>query len=220
VRPFPEGTERSALNREFDRFFETLQVRKTEKGAALFARERKGSVLTDVEFDAVFKRVTAGLTDAQRAAWFTVAQTFEELPPSIKAEAYKQGSDGDDISGVFHRGKVYLVKDRFVTEKWLEEVILQWHGHAGLKGMFGRNSTRAMVELYNSIGGARMFTIGKKYGVNLMQYGQAFARAGYDTDTIRALHTEEMLAHLKRLLQGAHRGKDQGADRPDSRMAA
>lgn len=113
-----------------------------EKRAVLFFKgEVEGeSILTDVEFDAVFKRVTARLTDTERTAWFAVAQTFEELPPSIKAEAYKQGSNGDEISGVFHSGKVYLVKDRIVTEKWLEEVILhEWHGHAGLKGMFGKD---------------------------------------------------------------------------------
>lgn len=208
-RPFEHAEalegKRSRLN-EIENILRAEEKAEGGGGETRFAYGEKGrSVLSDVEFDAVFKRVTAGLSDAERSAWFTVVQTFEELPSTIKVEADKQGSKGGEIHGVFHRGQVYLVRDRFASQNWLEEVILhEWHGHAGLKGMFGKDIASAMVELYDAVGGARLFTIGRKHGINLMKYGQAFARAGYDKETIKALHAEEMLAHLTSVYSKGH----------------
>lgn len=167
--------------------------------APKFAQKGKGkrsAPLSDVEFDAVFQRITGRLG---KADGFVIAPTARDLPPRILAEIKKQGNDPEEIDGVFHRGKVYLVRKHITSAEMLEEILFhEWHGHAGLKAMFGRELTAKMVELYNLVTPGRLYAIGRKYDINLMKYGQALAKAGYDLDTRRAIMAEEMLAHLTR----------------------
>lgn len=199
ARPYPEGTEREAINKAFDAFIGAIKTKETEKGIALFSRNaEKGTPLSEVKFNAVFDRITAGLKDSDRRALFAPVDTFAELPATIKLQAQKQDAGPEDVKGVFHKGKVYIVRDNISSEEILEEALFhEWHGHYGFNRMFDGKVRERMLELYHQIGGAgKLFAIGNKYGINLMEYGQGLAKAGYDIDTRRAIMTEEMLAHL------------------------
>ena len=115
----PKAGDRDALNKAFTTLKGELKTKKTEQGIALFAKGReRGALLSDVEFDAVLNRVTAGLKDADRVAQFVKVPSFESLPSAILKEAEKQGNNGG-ISGVFHRGKIYLIRDAIANEKRL-----------------------------------------------------------------------------------------------------
>ncbi|MBV5328639.1 MAG: hypothetical protein JZU65_13555, partial [Chlorobium sp.] len=82
-----------------------------------------------MKFDAVFKRITAGLKDADRRRLFLTVDTFNDLPAAIKKEAQKQGDEnGSGINGVFHRRIVYIVRDNISTAGQQEETIFHdWH---------------------------------------------------------------------------------------------
>lgn len=45
-RPYPEGKERVAVNEAFDKFFDVLQTKETEKGIALFSKEKSENPAT------------------------------------------------------------------------------------------------------------------------------------------------------------------------------
>ena len=153
--------------------------------------------LTDVEFDAIFKRITAGAVNRDG---FVVADTAADLPGAIKAEIEKQGNKPEDIDGVFHRGKVYIVRENITSAKALEEVVFhEWHGHAGLFAMFGNDSRalqKKMNELYGMMKPGAMLRLSRKHGFNLAHYARALREAGYADDLRHATLMEEMLAHL------------------------
>ena len=163
-----------------------------------FARGGSGVVaLGDVEFDAIFERITVGMVNRDG---FVVVPTAAALPASILAEIKKQGNRPDQIDGVFHSGKVYLVRENIASAARLEEVLFhEWHGHAGLYAMFGNDGAKLkaeMAKLYDLIGPKRLFPLGRRNNINLMPYGHALAKAGYNLETRKAIMMEEMLAHL------------------------
>lgn len=153
--------------------------------------------LSDVEFDAIFKRITARMKNTDG---FIVAPTARALPPRILAEIKKQGNEPEQIDGVFHDGKVYLVRENIASAERLEEVLFhEWYGHAGFYAMFGNDGQRLkseMAKLYDLVTPKRLFPLGRRHGVSLLPYGHALARAGYDIETRKAIIMEEMLAHL------------------------
>jgi hypothetical protein len=192
----PMGEEREIIVKAFDELIGEIKTRETDKGIAMFSRNTKNVSVpfSDVEFETIFKRVTARSKNPDA---FVVAHTAAELPQAILAEAKKQGTKPNEIDGVFHRGKVYIVRDQITSAEHLEDTIFhEWHGHAGIKGMFGRDTFNAMVELYETVTPGKLYPIGRKYGINLMKYGHSLAKAGYDLETRKAIMAEEMLAFL------------------------
>jgi len=200
IMPFPEGKEREAINKQFDNFFSTLKTKETDKGVAMFslAQSDKPSILPDVEFDAVLDRITGGRVKDTHA--FVVARTGFDLPAPILAVLKKQGTRPNQVDGVFHNGKVYLIRENIASKERLEELLFhEWHGHAGLYAMFDNDGKRlwdGMLKLYHTITPAVLNKVGAKYGINLMRYSHGMAKAGYSTDEIRVVLMEEMLAHL------------------------
>jgi len=199
IDPFIEPDYKTQAERmEAELYLDELEG----KGYRFAARGKRSVVaaLSDVEFEAIFERITSGIKDPAARNGFVVTATASELPSRILAEIKKQGNNPNEIDGVFHRGKVYLVRENITSAERLEEVLFhEWHGHAGLFAMFGNDGGKlkaAMVNLYNTVTPGRLYPLGRKYGINLMKYGQALGKAGYDLDTRRAIMAEEMLAFL------------------------
>jgi len=155
--------------------------------------------LADVEFDAVFERITAR---SKNRDGFIMVPTAEALPAAIKKEADKQGYDYNSIDGVFHKGKVYIVRDHIASAAHLEEVLFhEWHGHAGLMAMMGNDGAKLQVkllELYDMMPHSHMLKISKKYGFNLSQDAIGLRRAEHPANVRHAMLMEEMLAHMTR----------------------
>ena len=200
-RPYPEGEERKAVNKAFEKLFSTFETKETDTGIAMFSRGEVGKgvsvTLSDVEFDAAFARITAGRVNRKR---FVIAATASDLPAAIQDDINKQGGNPNDIHGVFHRGKVYIVKDRITSEKMLEEVLFhEWHGHGGLFAMMGQDGEALqakMIELYGMLKPGEMLRISNKYGFRLNRYAKALRKAGYSDDVRHATLMEELLAHM------------------------
>jgi GGDEF domain-containing protein len=180
-------------------------VAETEGGGDLVPKfsaqqESVGPVaLADVEFNTVFNRITARMENTDG---FVVVSTARALPARILAEVEKQGNQPEEIDGVFHRGKVYIVRQHITSVKMLEEILFhEWHGHAGLYAMFGNDGKRlqrAMLDLYASLPAGEMLRLAKKYRFNLTRYAKALREAGYDDTTRHAILMEELLTHLTR----------------------
>jgi hypothetical protein len=77
-----------------------------------------------VDLDPVVDRVAVGGRDAPPIA---PLESFDGLPPEAREQAPEQGSDGSDVSGVFHEVPLCLVGDRRTnrTDAGLEGMILQ-----------------------------------------------------------------------------------------------
>ena len=75
-----------------------------------YSEDTDSGPFSNVEFDAVFKWITAGAVNRDG---FVIADTAAALPDTIKAEIEKQDNKPEDIDGVFqgeslHRsGKYY-----------------------------------------------------------------------------------------------------------------
>ncbi len=162
-------------------------------------RSTESIPLTDVEFEAVFARITAR---SKNREGFVIAPTARELPAAIRTEIEKQGHGYGDIDGVFHRGKVYIVREHIASAAQLEEVLFhEWHGHAGLMAMMGNDGKRVqeyMLELYDMIPPGDMLKMARKHDFNLTKYAQGLRKAGHPAEVRHAMLMEEMLAHLTR----------------------
>ena len=67
-------------------------------GAKSLSKEKLNAVIDRI---VVKNKAGAGLV--------SVVPDFAALPEEVKDEAYNQGSDGSDINGVHHNGKIYLL---------------------------------------------------------------------------------------------------------------
>lgn len=158
--------------------------------------------LSDVEFDAALARLV-GAVDREG---FVPVESAEHLPAAILADIEQGGGEASDIEGVFHDGKVYIVRDRISSVNMLESIVFhEWYGHAGLYAMMGNDGVavrKKMVELYNLMPPGKMLKISKKHGFNLSKYAKVLrdsrtANGKPMTDDARhAVLMEEMLAYL------------------------
>ncbi len=126
--------ELNAINRGFDRekvrpqgsLSSNLNIPQwlnADKKVPVFSSKEESltsTPLSDVEFDTVFKRITSGAVNRDG---FVVADSTAELPFPIRAEIEKQGTDPNAIDGVFHRGKVYIIKKNIASPEQLEEAL-------------------------------------------------------------------------------------------------
>jgi len=91
-----------------------------------------------------------------------VARTFADLPAAIQEEARKQGSDGSDVNGLIHNGKIYLIRSRMTSEAVVEATLFHEATHRGLpasvfKMYRDRSVLRAANRLYRAMGGRNGF---------------------------------------------------------------
>jgi len=201
-RPYPEGKERTAINAAFDNLFKVIKTKKTDKGTALFSRNSKkeSTSLSAVELDAVVSRIAPFLKAAKGV---TVVDTFNDLPAAIQKDAQKQGAGDGDVEGVFHKGKVYLVRDAIVSVEHAETVLFHELTHRGMDVIYGNKGVNiALNKLYLAIGGSKgLNRIANELGINLKEYRKGLS-ATYPDGTpkySKALRTnilvEELIAH-------------------------
>jgi hypothetical protein len=95
-----------------------------------------------------------------------VVATFDELPGNIKDAAYDQGAE-NNVKGVFHNGKTYLVLDKYNSTAKLEATIFhETYGHFGLRNRFGEEDLpNHLNKLVLAIGGIKgIRAAAKRYG--------------------------------------------------------
>ena len=173
----------------------------------MFRRSKSASKsvgITSVKLDAIFKGISSKW---KRSPDLRSVARSVDLPDAIKAEAKRQNAPLDTIDGVFHKGAVYLVRDKIQSQRHAEEVIFhEVYGHFGMRRLFNGKPMRAMYELYHEIGGAAgVDRLSKKYGVKLGHYKKGVRDLPQHQQ--EAIIMDELLAHIAQQETGTLREK-------------
>lgn len=139
LKPYPEGSERAAINAAFDNLFNTIQTKETDKGVALFSRRNrvKGIALRDAE--ATIDRVSRGFKNLPpivlHASPNQLKGTYDTLLSEIRAAGAL-----NDVEAAFHDGKIHAFIDNVGSTERLEQVLFEHEvTHYGLRGVFGKD---------------------------------------------------------------------------------
>jgi len=154
-------------------------------------------VINDEQFNSVLDRVVGQDGDARNRV--DVRSSFAELPEEIQQAARDQGSDGADISAVYHRGTVYLVKGKLATESQVEEALLHEGTHGGVMDMYrDQGVNKALNRMWTAMGGQKGFDkLARELGIeaNVRPYISGMKGSSLDQDTRNAVLVNEMLAY-------------------------
>ena len=199
--PYLLDSEVKGVVAAFNNLFTTLETKDTAKGVALFARKSSfiGKAIGAKELDVIIDNFTASLKNAPGITQFETFADLAAAVPAIKEIAEAEGQDTINVSGVYHNGQVYLIRMKITSAADAQEVLFhEAFGHFGIRSLLGKDFAAKMTELYQAIGGATgLAKIAAKNGIQLAQYGQAYAKAQYSVEDRRILMTEELLAHIQ-----------------------
>lgn len=159
--------------------------------------------------DAVAERFNTAIARAGGAPRVVLVASFADLPQSVQRA--NAGADGEQVQGVFHDGRVFVVRDAIETAGQMEAVILhELYGHAGLRALFGEDIYSAMNRLASGLGRERMAQMMRRHGFDGKGYSlwarDAAENASQENPVLveriggvdalqRALLMEEVLAH-------------------------
>lgn len=175
-------------------------VNAAEEGLLFWRNESLGGKAIEAkELDVIINRFKSNLSNAPE---INVFETFADLAaavPEIQEYANDSGDDTANVAGVYHKGKVYLIRLMIASEADAQEALFhETFGHYGIRSLLGNEFFDKMLELYNAIGGATgLAKIAGKQGINMTPYGQAYAKLGYTLDERRVFMTEELLTHIQ-----------------------
>lgn len=202
--PYPTKDEQGAINQAFRILFDTLQIKETDSGTALFSIKDPtissrnavdtdgklkigevsgGATVSKMEADAVVKRILAGIQRSggaglKRLNGIEVVSNVSELPAAIQNAVKKQSNDGNRIEGVFHNNSIYINRSALNTPADVERVVLhELYGHFGIRQLFDTVTNQAMGGLYLSVGGAKgVKEMAARHGIDLARYESGYQR--------------------------------------------
>lgn len=104
------------------------------------------------------RRVANRVLAKKKGSWgnidLQVSDSFASLPNEVKKAVQQKYGDDPNPKGVLHGDSVYIIADQHVSETDVEQTILhEIKGHVGIYKLFGKNITRKMNDLYDSVGG-------------------------------------------------------------------
>jgi hypothetical protein len=197
--PYPKQAEQEKINDAYQALFDTIEHKKTDDGVALFSRDNTNSSTTvsEAEANQVVESIIKNWVGNNRANDFVVVSTFDDLPKNIKDAAKDQGAE-NDVRGVFHKGKTYLVRDKLKNQHEVEETIFhETYGHHGIRKLFGKEIAQKLNQLLIGIGGIKgIDRITKKYNINLDAYKKGLADSSLTNEQAQTILMDELLAHL------------------------
>jgi N12 class adenine-specific DNA methylase len=155
---------------------------------------RKGAAITSAKANEIIDRITASWSKGRDN--IVLVESFDDLPSAIKSQAKEYGAGRNEINGVFHEGKIYLVRENLMSALEVEEAIFhEGYGHYGIRKLLGENVGRELMRLFYAIGGARGFNeIAQKNGIDLKAYAEGLAKQ--PTEAKIQIMMDELLAHL------------------------
>lgn len=164
-----------------------------------FQRQRGATrrpMLADEDFNSVIGRIVGENWQDD----VIIVDTFSEVPPEIIDSAAQQGSDGGDVTAVFHKGKVYVVRGKMQSKYQLERSLLHEGTHGGIAAMYGdKNVKGAMNRLWAAMGGQKGFDkLVKEFGIedNIAPYADGLKNGRYTEETRNSVLVQEMLAYV------------------------
>ena len=143
--PYPSGKEKTEIDKAFDRLFETIQEKETEKGVALYSRMTDRKPAPEGQGMSV---------DELRLLADTLVESFHNAPGIVVADRPQDAIPNalPDGMGLFdpNNGKVFLfarnIRDADTARAvFAHEVI----AHYGLRGFFGDSLGDVLVSIRN-----------------------------------------------------------------------
>lgn len=209
IKPYPEGSERTAINKSFEKLFNVLEATETDSGVALFSRSGasnsdNASVLgvdaVRASSEAIARRLRI------RGVKLSVVASEDSLPDSLKAQIAADGAKGQ-IKAAYHDKAIHIVADRMASVTDVEEAILHEGAHYGGRALFGKDMHNAYRKLWMKLDGIKgLKAKAKEAGFNMDHYiktAEMLMVDGEITSADRARFLiDEFLAHLNQ--QKAH----------------
>lgn len=136
VRPFPAGEERVAINKAFDKFFEAVQTKETDKGVAMFSQSSKKNA-TPQTVESITK-ATARL----RNGWsgfrkVSIVQSVKEVPNDVYLRALRALQPiNQTTEGIYDpsTNTVYLIAENITsTDRAVWVAAHEVVGHGGIR---------------------------------------------------------------------------------------
>lgn len=160
-------------------------------GSTVYSRNANVPISCD-QVDAIAARITADWANAPEM--ITVA-TDRELPAELQATIDEQNAR-NQIDGVFHNGRFYLIADKIRTEADVERIVLhEALGHYGLRQLYGSALEFHMDRLFEQVGGySGIQQLGQKYGFDLSSYWDN--SSGMSIAERRQMMADELVAHI------------------------
>ncbi|MBU1312340.1 MAG: hypothetical protein KKE30_22665 [Gammaproteobacteria bacterium] len=167
--PYPTSSEMKDITKAFDKMFQVLKTKETDKGVALFSvgnSNGSGSKADDIR-----KVVEPLIKQLHEENTFQVVQSVNDLPFAVRILVKKQlsKSKGDNatIRGVNAGAKNYLIADGIKDEKeavsiFLHEVV----GHKAVLDMLGKEGDSIMERIAYSYGPKQLQDLIKAYGAD------------------------------------------------------
>ncbi|WP_136678605.1 LPD38 domain-containing protein [Neptunomonas sp. XY-337] len=183
-------------NKGRNRDYEISESMYRPVGAASFSRSsasrNTNTPISRDQVDAIAVRITADWANAPEM--ITVA-TDRELPADLQATIDEQNAR-NQIDGVFHNGRFYLVADKIRTEADVERIVLhEALGHYGLRQLYGSALEFHMDQLFEQVGGySGIQQLGQKYGFDLSGYWDN--SSGMSIAERRQMMADELVAHI------------------------
>jgi len=179
--PYPTAGEMPLIREAFERFFNTIQTKETDKGIALFSPS-----LGRVDADKVDVVTARNVVDGLFSGWRNapdrrIVATRSDLPAVVLKELANQGEQ--TARGVFHGDTFYLVADEHASEAEVEETVFHevW-AHYGLRSMLGVRTTRELAGVFDAISASGYM------GLTGKDAFRTFARRhGYETARTEAM---------------------------------
>lgn len=153
-----------------------------------------GAPVSKMEADKVIRRVTrkwkSGSDDV------VLLDSFDDLPSMIVRQAEEYEADKKKVKGVFHFGKIYLVRENLHSIRDLEETLFhEGYGHYGLRQLMGKEVNRELNRLFMAIGGLKGFNeIARKNRVDLSDYAKGVSSMPRHMRV--QVMMDELLAHI------------------------
>jgi N12 class adenine-specific DNA methylase len=171
VIPYTEVTDNQGMPLYEEREFESPDVVTRDqdqsgddaiiKDTPQFSRSTTsvtGTPLTVADLDTVFNRIAPRLKNGQGYRIFENVRDLFAAYPAIEQHARKQGSNGSDIEGVFHKGQILIVRNKVTSRAQAEALLFHEATHGGVNAMMADEGiTKAANRLFMAMGGGRGF---------------------------------------------------------------
>ena len=184
LKPYPEGKERVDINEAFDKLFNVIKVKQTDKGAALFSREVKNEPASNtVKINKQANKSGLSVSDVENiigsitSTWSNtdleviVLQSTNDVPPHIKDINGEGVRDNDTAIYSPDEKTIYMVADNLTTETVPIKLAHEAIGHYGIEGILGENFEPVMrqVQRIKNSGDIKVKRIAEEV---LLRYGQ------------------------------------------------
>ena len=167
----------------------------------LFSVTRKPA-MNPVDLDAVINRVAPNWDPSDANSPVVVLETLADAPKDVLRDLGPQNPDLA-VRGLYHNGKVYLVRDQMDSAAKAEEVLLHEATHRGMLAAYSREKSGAAVfaatnNLWVALGGkgADLNKIAEELGVAKEKFEPYWeqAKAANDGDVGRYILVSELVA--------------------------